>query len=126
MDYKSGERMVSGVFPSEKSSIVDWKISQAYSDEGWRIPFRRSLDQNDLLAWEELCNLVNEIDLEDSPTRIPWLLEPNGTFSTKSLYLAPCKSPVVSLTKPIWKAKIPLKTKIFTWQLARGRLPSND
>jgi hypothetical protein len=85
-----GEQPLCARFPSlfEKSSIVDWKISQAYSDEGWRIPFRRSLDQNDLLAWEELCSLVEEIDLEDSPTRISWLLEPNGTFLTKSLYLA--------------------------------------
>jgi hypothetical protein len=88
-------------------------------------PFRRSLDQNDLLAWEELCNLVDEIDLEDIPTKISWRLEPAGMFSTKSLYLALGKAPEVPLTKPIWKAKIPLKTKIFTWQLARGYLPSN-
>jgi hypothetical protein len=111
-----GEEPLCVRFPSlfEKSSTIDWKISQAYSDEGWRIPFCRSLDQNDLLAWEELCNLVDEIELEDRPTRILWRLEPNGTFLTKSLYLALCKAPEVPLTKPIWKAKIPLKTKIFT------------
>jgi hypothetical protein len=96
--------------------VADWTISQAYSDEGWRIPFQRSLDQNDVLAWEELCNLVDEIDLPDTPTRILWQLEPKGTFSTKPLYLELCKAPVVPLTEPIWKAKIPLKTKIFTWQ----------
>jgi hypothetical protein len=69
---------------------------------------------------------VDEIDLEDTPTKILWCLEPAGVFSTKSLYLALCKTPEVPLTKPIWKSKIPLKTKIFTWQLACGRLPSND
>jgi hypothetical protein len=110
----------------EKSSTVDWKISQAYSDEGWHIPFRRSLDQNDLLTWEELCNLIDEIDPVDRPTKISWRLKPNGTFSTKSLYLELCRAPEVPLMKPIWKAKIPLKTKIFTWELARGRLLSND
>jgi hypothetical protein len=127
-DWWIGEQPLCERFPSlfEKSSVADWTISQAYSDEGWRIPFRRSLDQDDVLAWEELCNLVDEIDLPDSPTRISWQLEPKGTFSTKSLYLELCKAPVVPLTEPIWNAKIPLKTKIFTWQLARGRLPSND
>jgi hypothetical protein len=37
-----------------------------------------------------------------------------------------CKKPEVSLTKYLWDFAIPLKIKIFTWQLARGRLPSND
>jgi hypothetical protein len=127
-DWWVGEEPLSVRFPAlfEKSSNSDWSISQAYSDEGWRIPFRRNLEQSDLIAWEELCNLVDEIDLDDSPTRISWHLEPKGSFSTKSLYLELCKAPVVPLTKPIWDARIPLKNKIFTWQLAKGRLPSND
>jgi hypothetical protein len=32
----------------------------------------------------------------------------------------------VQITKYIWNFVIPPKIKIFTWQLARGRLPSND
>jgi hypothetical protein len=36
-------------FPSlfQKSSDTDLSIAQAYSEKGWRIPFRRNLDQND-------------------------------------------------------------------------------
>jgi hypothetical protein len=110
----------------QKSSDSDLSIAQAYSEEGWRIPFRRSLDQNDLQAWRELCNVVEEIDLANGPDRISWHLDPSGSFSTRSLYLELCKKPEVALTKYLWDFAIPLKIKIFTWQLARGRLPSND
>jgi hypothetical protein len=47
----------------QKISDSDLTIAQVYSEEGWRIPFRRSLDQNDLQAWRELCAIVEEIDL---------------------------------------------------------------
>jgi hypothetical protein len=115
-------------FPSlfQKSSDTDLSIALAYSEEGWRIPFRRSLDQNDLQNWRELCNLVEDIDLPNAPDSISWHLDSSGKFSTRSLYLEMCKKPKVPLTKYLWNCDIPLKIKIFTWQLTRGRLPSND
>jgi hypothetical protein len=115
-------------FPSlfQKSSDTDLSIAQAYSEDGWRIPFRRNLDQNDVQAWRELCGVVEAIDLEDRPDRISWRLEPSSSFSSRSLYLSLCKKPEVSLVKYLWSYAIPLKIKIFIWQLARGCLPSND
>jgi hypothetical protein len=101
-------------------------MAQAYSEEGWRILFRRALDQGDLQAWSELSALVEDIELEDVPTTISWSLNPSGQFSTKSLYLSLCKAPEVPITKLIWKCQLPLKLKIFTWQLLKGRLPSSD
>jgi hypothetical protein len=115
-------------FPSLflKSSYSDISIAQAYSEEGWRIPFRRNLDHNDVQAWRELCGIVEDIDLADFPDRISWHLEPLGNFSLWSLYLLLCKKPEVPLTNYLWSYAVPLKIKIFTWQLAWGRLPSND
>jgi hypothetical protein len=57
------------------------------------VPFRRNLGQEDLQAWQELCNLVDEIDLEDTHDKIPWRLEPSGRFSVRYLYLDIYKSP---------------------------------
>jgi hypothetical protein len=114
-------------FPSlfQKSLDTDISIAQAYTDDGWRIPFHRNLDQNDVQAWRELCSVVEELDLEDTSDRISWSLEPSGSFSSRSLYLAICKRPEVHLIKYLWSYALPLQIKIFTW-LARGRLPSND
>jgi hypothetical protein len=71
-DVWIGEETLSVRFPSlyENSAKTNLKLAQAYSEEGWWIPFRRSLGQEDLQAWQELCNLVDEIELDDAPTRI--------------------------------------------------------
>jgi hypothetical protein len=59
-------------FPSlfQKSSETDITLAQAYSEEGWWIPFRRNLDQDDIQAWGELSSLVEEIELEDQEDHI--------------------------------------------------------
>jgi hypothetical protein len=71
-----------------KSSVTDLTMAQAYWEEGWRIFFRRALDQGDLQAWPELSELVEDIELDDVPSTISWRPTPSGKFSTKSLYLS--------------------------------------
>ncbi|KAE8770779.1 dna replication licensing factor mcm2 [Hordeum vulgare] len=51
-----------------------------------------------------------------------WSLSP-GNFSVSSAYLALCRTPVLPWLSPLWKAPLPLKIKIFVWQLLRDRLP---
>jgi hypothetical protein len=99
-DIWIGDEPLSVRFPTlyKKSSKTDLKLAQAYSEEGWWIPFQRNLDQEDLYAWQELCNKM-EIELEDVPTQISWRLEPSWLFSTRSLYLGLCKGHEVPLTK---------------------------
>jgi hypothetical protein len=109
-----------------KSSDSDLTMAQAYSEDGWRIFFRRALDQGDSLAWAEMSELLEDIELDDVPTSISWNLTPSGQYTSKSLYLSLCKAPEVPLTKLIWNCQMPLKFKIFTWQLLKGRLPSSD
>jgi hypothetical protein len=110
-DLWVGEVSLRARFPSlfQKSSDLDPSIAQAYSKEGWRIPFRWSLDQNDLQALRDLCSVVEEIELENCPDRISWHLDPSGTYSTGSFYLELYKKPEVTLTKYLWDCSIPLK-----------------
>jgi hypothetical protein len=84
-------------FPSlfRKSSETDIMLAQAYSEEGWWIPFRRNLDQDDIQAWGELSSLVEEIELEDREDRISWEWEQSGSYSSRSLYMELCRKPEV-------------------------------
>jgi hypothetical protein len=127
-DLWLGEEILSVRFPNlyNKSSETDLKLGQAYSQDGCRIPFRRNLTQEDLASWQQLCALVEDIDLDSVPTSISWRLEQSGKFSTRSLYLTLCKNLDVPSTKFILDNHLPLKIKIFTCQLSRGRLPSNE
>uniref|UniRef100_A0A8I6WRZ5 Reverse transcriptase zinc-binding domain-containing protein n=1 Tax=Hordeum vulgare subsp. vulgare TaxID=112509 RepID=A0A8I6WRZ5_HORVV len=54
---------------------------------------------------------------------VSWGLSPSGEFSVSSAYLALCRVPVLLWLSPLWKALLPLKIKIFVWQLLRDRLP---
>lgn len=47
-----------------------------------------------------------------------------GLFSIGSAYYALCRSLTLAWSTPLWKAPLPLKIKIFVWQLFRDRLPS--
>jgi hypothetical protein len=67
-DILIGEEPLSARFPSlfEKSSDTDLKIVQACTEEGWWITFRGNLEHEDAQAWQELCSLVEDIELEDT------------------------------------------------------------
>jgi hypothetical protein len=52
-------------------------------------------------------------------------LENNGKFSVSSLYRKINQGPSLPHESLLWSAKLPLKIKIFLWQMAKGRLPSN-
>jgi hypothetical protein len=108
-------------FPNlfEKCANPDLPINQAYSDEGCNIQFRRNFQHGDLLQWQDLLDKLQELQLSKMPDRVSWRLESSGKFSTRSLYLALCNDPTLTLpvTNLIWKPKLPLKNKIFTWQM---------
>lgn len=53
-----------------------------------------------------------------------WYLSPSGLFSTGFIYRRMARGSESPQLAVFWKAKIPLKIKIFAWQLARNRQPS--
>ena len=69
---------------------------------------------------------LDEVDLTPQKDSVYWALEANGTYSSHSMYLKLCQGPEFQAAADVWKATVPLKIKIFIWQLIRGRLPSND
>jgi hypothetical protein len=83
--------------------------------------FRRNLYGPRLVAWESLCHHLANVQLTDGKDEFHWNLLENGKFSVASLYnaLTLFDLPVLD-NKKIWKMKIPLKTKVFSWYLHRG------
>jgi hypothetical protein len=53
-------------------------------------------------------------------------LEPSGQFSVNSMYYYLLQGAAWPCARFIWKACLPLKIKIFTWQLAINRLPNSE
>jgi hypothetical protein len=103
-DLWIGDVHLSVRFPSLflKSLEIDLTLAKAYSEEGWWIPFRRNMDQEDVQAWGELCSLVEDIELEDREDRLSWQWEQFGRYSSRSLYRELCRRPEVQVTKYLW------------------------
>jgi hypothetical protein len=89
----------------------------------WDIPFRRVFGLEETIAWEALRARL-PVSLSASSDSVSLHLSPSGIFTVKSAYRALCRGPVLTWTSPLWKAPLPLKTKIFVWQLLRDRLPT--
>jgi hypothetical protein len=68
---------------------------------------------------------TSSVDLSNTSDSVHWMLEPNGRFSVSSLYQKINQGPSLPHEKLLWNSKLPLKIKIFLWQMAKGRLPSN-
>jgi hypothetical protein len=87
--------------------------------------FRRSFGPEDLELWSLLVRETSAVSLSPLPDSVSWGLESNGKFSVSSLYRKINQGPSLPHESLLWSAKLPLKIKIFLWQMAKGRLPSN-
>lgn len=66
------------------------------------------------------------ISLSDNPDCPVWKLGKNGKFSVKSIYDSLCNQHESINNSFIWKAKVPLKIKIFMWLLENNNILTKD
>jgi hypothetical protein len=89
------------------------------------LQFRCSFGPEELDLWSSLLLETNSCGLSPYPDSVYWGLQNNGRFSVFSLYRKINQGPSLPHEKLLWNANLPLKTKIFLWQMAKGRLPFN-
>lgn len=126
--------MINGVVtsPSERFTNLfevcnEQKVTVAdMADRNWHLSFRRWLTeelQGDLRRVRDLVfthRLTNEKDKQK------WAWEKSGVFSVKSVYDHLFISEPRFPNKMLWKAKIPLKIKIFLWLLAQDAILTKE
>jgi hypothetical protein len=77
-------------------------------------------------AWERLVQDLQQVHLSADSNQVLWALEPHGKFTVSSLYRKINQGPSLQHEKLLWKSKLPLKIKIFLWQMAMGKMPANE
>jgi hypothetical protein len=89
--------------------------------------FRRDVVGPRLASWNELLHKLASVQLVQGKDIFRWELNKNGIFSVKSMYEALIEAiqPVYN-NKNIWKLRMPLKTKVFSWYLRRGVILTKD
>jgi hypothetical protein len=88
-------------------------------DTNFDIPFRRRLRGELLDHWHYILNTLPLAPSHDENDRITWSLNKSAIFSTRSIYTLLEKNLAGSHNNWIWKSKIPLKIKIFMWQMCQ-------
>jgi hypothetical protein len=102
----------------------DISVADALFQDNLQVRFRRSLDPEGVRQWEDLQRSLAAVILTTGQDKISWHLEQNGSFSVRSMYAMLSKGTTVAHFKDLWEASVPLKIKIFSWQLALDKLPS--
>jgi hypothetical protein len=72
------------------------------------VSFRRFLNQNNLVLWNDLVGRIMHIRLNNV---FVWNLHQQGQFTINSLYLAQISNVVANMNKQLWRLKVPLKIK---------------
>jgi hypothetical protein len=101
-------------------------VADALPVSATSLQFRRSFGPVELDLWAALVQEISSVELSNNGDIVRWTLEPNGRFSVSSLYKKINQGPSLPHESLLWSAKLPLKIKIFLWQMAKGRLPSNE
>ena len=90
------------------------------------IHFMRALTNEERISWDGLSQQLGSHRLRAGADTVKWSLTASGKFTVKSLYNKLTGGPVLDIAKGLWKAGLPLKIKIFMWQMLRNRLPTSD
>jgi hypothetical protein len=94
-----------------------------YAAREWQIQFRRMLSPKAQAEWEGLQGMLQCVSLTHEDDRISWGLTTSKRFSTSSLYKFLTSGGVNSSTaKRIWKYRVPLKIRVFLWQVFQNRI----
>ena len=86
--------------------------------------FHRALDQEGMAHWHDLLAMLDSVALSEGRDEVTWALEQSGVYSISSMYRRLSQGATMAFAEDIWDARLPLKLKIFTWQLALDRLPT--
>jgi hypothetical protein len=99
-------------------------VEDYYDSNGWDINFRRTLTVEEAEQRSALFEKLQEVCLEPSASdEVNWALDKSKSFTTKSLYRFISHGGVcVADSRSIWRTKLPLKIKVFLWQLSFDKL----
>jgi hypothetical protein len=91
------------------------------------VSFTRDLLGARLAAWHALLERLAHVQLSDDRDMFRWNLHFNRNFSVDSFYKALLQNDApINAFKPLWKMRLPLRIKIFTWYLRRGVILTKD
>jgi hypothetical protein len=101
-------------------------VAEVCLDTNLNLSFRRTITGSKLVEWKKLLHLLTTVRFSPARDKFVWDGHKNGIFSVQSMYHLLMYNPNNNRNKMIWKLKIPLKIKVFLWNLGRGVILTKD
>lgn len=94
------------------------KVVDCFHEGKWMPGFRWNFGPNEVQEWKTFLDMVHGVQLNEEVDKPIWALDKSKAFTTISLYrFLSCQGTSLPSFNKIWKAKVPLKMKIFLWQM---------
>ena len=100
-------------------------MAQVLAESPLVLLFRRELTGSETASLGNLLSLLEGVVLTQGPDIVSWRLIASGKFSVNSLYRALARGTHQQVASGLWKARLPLKIKVFFWQMCRDKLPTS-
>lgn len=99
-------------------------VAKVLSTSPLGVSFRRALTGNNLAKWHELVGRVLLVQLDKPKDNFAWSI--SKTFTVHSMYKDLMKGAGLPAKCIAWKAKLPLKIKVFLWYLKQWVILTKD
>jgi len=96
------------------------------AQQGWRLSLRRWLNEELQIHYRKMNDLLNSFAVNSENDKPRWKRGNNGIFSVKSVYDHLCSNETGANYNLIWKAKIPLKIKVWLWLIEHNAILTKD
>jgi hypothetical protein len=104
---------------------IDVTVAEADA-RGWIFTYRRWLSADLIIQETKLREKMSNIVLVPEDDIHVWDWNKNGLFSVKSVYKDISSAGIDRSFKHLWKAKIPLKIKVWLWLIWHNAIASKD
>lgn len=105
----------------------EWSLHKTLKNDTIKLTFRWNFGFREERQWEALSSILEEVTLDQQQDPVIWVLEKCNNFSTSSLYNAITFPGVENKwMMSIWGANLPLKVKIFLWELCNDKIQSAE
>ena len=114
-------------FPNLYNICFDQECSvHTICKQNWRLYFKRWLSEDLQNQLWDLHNMLFRFKTNDQSDGVIWKWEKSGLFSVKSVYKHLFSNCDGVNNKQLWKAKLPLKIKIFMWLTLQNAILTKD
>ena len=103
--------------------VKNAKVVDYYEDEEWNIDLIRPLTIADFQVWDDFVTKLNDQELTHGRDEVIRALDKSKNFTAQSMYRFMTDGGIrKDIYKNIWKSKVPLRIKVFLWQLCNQKI----